>query len=157
MTAIEPPGAGMPACLALGPFEILDEVKAVSTRLDSLGLQPRQRIAEVREENGYWVYLPSMEHAAALEIAGMLDEQGDDEYFIGRDNVISLGTFKGISRAEMRLEQVRKLGLDAILEERFRTRDSYWLEFHMAPSADRGLSAILGENPQLQLHELACF
>ena len=157
LTAVEPPSAGMPACLALGPFNILDEVKAVSARLDKLGLQPRQRIAEVREENGYWIYLPSMGRAAALEVARTLDETGDKEYFIGKDNVISLGTFKGIERAEVRLQQVRKLGLDAILEARFRTRDSYWLEFHMTPSADSGLSAILGEKPQLQMHELACF
>ena len=157
LTAVEPPGAGMPACLALGPFNILDEVRAVSARLDELGLQPRQRIAEVREENGYWIYLPSMGRAAALEVARTLDEKGDKEYFIGKDNVISLGTFKGIERAEVRLQQVRKLGLDAILEARFRTRDSYWLEFHMTPSADSGLSAILGEKPQLQMHELACF
>lgn len=157
LTAAEPPAAGMPACLALGPFEILDEVKAVSARLDKLGLQPRQRTAEVREENGYWVYLPSMERAAALEVARTLDKNGDKEYFIGKDNVISLGTFRGIERAEVRLQQVRKLGLDAVLEARFRTRDSYWLEFHMTPSADSGLSAILGEKPQLQMHELACF
>jgi hypothetical protein len=157
LTANEPPGAGMPACLALGPFKIVDEVKVATAQLDKLGLQSRQRIAEVREENGYWVYLPSMERAAALEITRKLDEHGDSDYYIGRDNFIALGTFNNIERAEKRLGEVRELGLDAILEARFRTHDSYWLEFHTTPSADRELSAIMGNNPQLQLHELACF
>jgi hypothetical protein len=157
LTAARPPGAGMPACQALGPFEIVDEVKAVAARLDKLGLQPRQRIAEVREENGYWVYVPSMERAAALEITRKLDENGDSDYFIGRDNIISLGAFNNIKRAEVRLRQVRKLELDAILEARFRTHDAYWLEFRTNPSAERELSAIMGKHPQLQLRELACF
>jgi hypothetical protein len=157
LTANEPPSAGMPACQALGPFEIIDEVKAVTERLDKLGLQPRQRTAEVREENGFWVYLPSMERADALEITRKLDESGDSDYYIGRDNFISLGTFNGIERAEIRLQQVRKLGLDAILEARFKTHDTYWLEFQADPSAKPELSAIMEQNPQLQLHELACF
>ncbi|MDH3980129.1 MAG: hypothetical protein OEU91_06415 [Gammaproteobacteria bacterium] len=157
LTANKPPSAGMSVCQALGPFAIVDEVKAVTARLDKLGLQPRQRIAEVQKENGYWVYVPPMERAAALEIARKLDENGDGDYFIGRDNLVSLGAFKNIARAELRLRQVRKLELGAILEARFRTHDAYWLEFRKNPDAERELSAIMGKHPQLQLNELACF
>ncbi len=156
LTESEPPSAGQPACNALGPFAIREQLQAVNARLDGLGMQPRERVVEVREDNGYWVYLPAMERVAALGIAGMLDEKGDSDYFIGRDNVISLGTFRNIRRAEVRLEQARKLGLDAILEARFRTHDSYWLEFRADPRAEQELSAILGEHPQLELHELSC-
>jgi hypothetical protein len=156
LTSNDPPGAGMPACRALGPFEIVDEVNAVTAQLDKLGLQPRQRTVEVREENGYWVYLPSMERAAALEIMRKLDENGDSDYYLGRDNFIALGTFKDVSRAEVRQREVNKLGLDAIIEARFRTRDTYWLEFRAQSSAEPELAAIMGKSPQLQLHELEC-
>jgi hypothetical protein len=156
LTATEPPGAGMQACQTLGPFENPEQATAVTAQLDKLGLQSRQRIAQVRKENGYWVYLPSMERAAALEITHKLDENGDSDYYLGRDNFIALGTFNDIARAEVRLKQVHKLGLDAILEARFTEHDTYWLEFHKLPSAGGELSAILGKDPQLQLHELEC-
>lgn len=158
LTTAEPPGAGSRsnACQALGPFEIENEVKAVAQRLDALGLQSRQRIAEVREENGYWVYLPSMAREAALEIARRMDDKGDKDYFIGKDNFISLGTYQDIARAEVRLRQVRKLGLDALLEVRYSTHDAYWLEFNDNARAAQEIAGIMGEKPGLQLHALAC-
>jgi hypothetical protein len=156
LTTTSPPGAGLPQCQTLGPFEDAQEAKAVTAQLDKLGLQPRQRIAQVREENGFWVYLPSMDRAAATEITHKLDESGDSDYYLGRDNFIALGTYNDIARAEVRLRQVRKLGLDAILEARFRTHDTYWLDLQTQPSAGRELSAIMGKNPQLQLQELEC-
>ena len=156
LTATEPPGAGVQTCQALGPFENPEQVKAVTAQLDKLGLQPRQRLAQVREENGYWVYMPSMERAAALEVTHKLDESGDSDYYLGRDNFIALGTYNDIARAEVRLRQVRKLGLDAILEARFTSHDTYWLEFTMLPSADPELSSIMEKDPRLQLHELEC-
>lgn len=156
LTLNEPPSAVLPACRALGPFTAIDDVKAIGERLDGLGVQPRERTAEVREEDGFWVYLPSMDREAAQEVTAMLEENGDSEYYVGRDNFISLGTFNNIARAELRLEQVRKLGLDAILEARFRTRDSYWIEFRASDSADQELLAIMGRHPELQLQELSC-
>jgi hypothetical protein len=158
LTTAEPPGAGSlgNACKALGPFEIEDEVKAVAKRLDALGLQSRQRIAEVREENGYWVYLPSMAREAALEIARQMDAKGDKDYFIGKDNFISLGIYQDVARAEVRLRQVRKLGLDALLEVRYRTHDAYWLEFNDNARAAQEIAGIMSEKPGLQLHALAC-
>lgn len=158
LTTAEPPGAGSlnKDCQALGPFDIEDEVKAVAQRLDALGLPSRQRIAEVREENGYWVYLPSMAREAALEIARKLDDQGDKDYFVGKDNFISLGAYQDIARAEVRLRQVHKLGLEAVLEVRYRTHDAYWLEFNDNASAAPEIAGIMSEKPGLQLHALAC-
>lgn len=156
LTMTAPPGAGVLACQTLGPFENPEKAGAVTAQLEKLGLEPRQRIARIQEENGYWVYLPSMERAAAMEISRKLDESGDSDYFIGKDNFIALGTFNDIARAELRLRQVRKLGLEATLEARYTSHDSYWLEFSKLHSAGGELSAILGQNPQLQLHELEC-
>jgi hypothetical protein len=156
LTMTQPPGAGMPACRTLGPFYHEEQLHAVAIRLDELGLQPRQRIAEDRKENGYWVYLPTMERARALEIAQQLEARKDREYYIGKDNFMSLGTFKDMSRAEIRLQQVRELGLDAILEPRYVTQDTYWLEFQDRGVATPVLEDVLDRNPDLQLRTLAC-
>lgn len=157
LTLMDPPGAGDPvACQALGPFYAEDESRTVAERLDKLGLAPRQRVATARQENGYWVYLPAMEHARALQIARQLDERNDHEYYIGKDNFMALGTFKEITRAEIRLQQLRDMGLDAILEARYVTQDAYWLEFRRRTAAASVLAEVMGRNPVLQLETSAC-
>ncbi|MGB5475349.1 MAG: hypothetical protein WBQ78_17980 [Gammaproteobacteria bacterium] len=156
LTMTQPPGAGIPACQTLGPFYLEEQLHKVATRLDELGLEPRQLIAEDRKMNSYWVYLPAMERARVLEIAQQLEARKDREYYIGRDNFISLGTFREISRAEIRLRQVRELGLDAILEPRYVTQYAYWLEFQDRGTATPVLEDVLGANPDQQLLTLAC-
>jgi hypothetical protein len=158
LTRAEPPGAGSrpDLCQALGPFDAKEALATAAQQLDALGLSARERRAEVREENGYWVYLPSMSREASREITGKLEAAGDKDYFVGKDNYIALGTYQDISRAELRLRQVRKLGLDAILEVRYRTRDAWWLEFEDRDGAAGKLSGLLASQPALQLHALAC-
>lgn len=157
LTMTQPPGAGMPAaCQSLGPFHDEDELQVVAGRFFEHGLEPRQRLAEDRRENGYWVYLPAMERAAALRIAEDLEEHKDHEYYIGKDNFMSLGTFKEISRAEIRLRQVQAMGLDAILEARYISQDAYWLEFQDGNVAQPLLDEIMAGNPGLQLQTRAC-
>jgi len=157
LTMSQPPGAGVPgACRAFGPFFTEAELHAVAGRVDGLGLQSRQRIAKVRKANGYWIYLPSMNRARAREIARQLDEHDDHEYYIGKDNFMSLGTFKDISRAEVRLRQLQEMGLDPILEARYITQDAYWLVFKGGSATASALDALTAANPDLQLHTLAC-
>ncbi len=154
LTMTQPPGAGEPAaCQVLGPFHAEAELQAIA---GELGLPPRQRITEERTENGYWVYLPAMEHAQALQIAKQLDEQDDHEYYIGKDNFMSLGTFKELSRAEIRLRQLQKMGLDAILKARYSTQDAYWLEFSDRGAETPVLKSVIGAHPGLKLRTLAC-
>lgn len=157
LTMTQPPGAGLQlTCRALGPFVENDVMQAVAGRLEALGLEARQRTVEDRKQDGYWVYMPTMERARALEIARQLDERGDRDYYIGKDNFMSLGTFKDIARAEVRLQQVRALGLEAIVEARFVTQDTYWLEFQERGTTARELAEMLGAYPELQLQARAC-
>lgn len=157
LTMTQPPGAGTPAaCQALGPFFVEEELQAVTGRLNELGLELRQRITSEKKEDGYWVYLPAMEYAQAMQVASQLDELGDHEYFIGKDNLMSLGAFKEISRAEIRLRQLQEIGLEAILEARYVTQDSYWLEIPDRVAAAPVLDEVMGNNPDLQLRALPC-
>lgn len=157
LTMTQPPGAGMPAaCQALGPFFDEEALQAVADRFAGRGLEVRQRLAEDRQQNGYWVYLSTMERAEALRIAQVLEARNDHEYYIGKDNFMSLGTFKEIERAEIRLRQVQAMGLDAILEARYVTQDAYWLEFRDGNVAGPVLEEIMAGNPVLQLQTRAC-
>jgi hypothetical protein len=159
LNSIQPPGAGQPGgytCQALGPFELVDEVKTVAARLDALGLKVRQRTAEVSGADVYWIYLPSMSREAALEVTRKLADRGDTDYFIGKENYVSLGTYQDLARAEERLRRIRELGLDAVLSTRHNTHDAYWLEFEQKAGAEQEIAGILRDKPQLQLHALAC-
>lgn len=156
----EPPGAGIAlGCQLLGPFLSIGDLQPLKERLGTSGLEPRQQTREEQNPVGYWVYLPAMEREAALEIRQTLDDASDSEYFIGKDNFISLGAFKEISRAETRIKAVRKLGLEPTLEPRFETSETHWLELDAAgedPENRERISGILQEFPGVQSQAAAC-
>jgi hypothetical protein len=158
LTTEQPPGAGATVvCQALGPFLAVDAVRPVAAELGELGLQPVQRQVESKELTGYWVYLPAMSREEIRTVLGTLEDYNDKEYYVGKGNFISLGTFKGMERAERRLESVRKMGLEAVLEERFATQNAFWLDIQSDGSAAEQLQRIAERNSSLQLVDLACY
>jgi len=142
------------ACLELGPFGLHDDLNSVATRLGALGLDTHERAAEVHEQTGYWVYLPVTKREAARKVIALLKRSGDKDYFLGRDNVIALGTFSDIERAGRRQEQLRKLGLEAVVAPHAAVRETWWLEFPQP--GDEVMDDILQQHPDLQLRQLAC-
>lgn len=115
-------------CQTLGPFLKKHDVTAVFALLSRNGYVLKVRDGDAREPAGYWVYLPAMEANEARRIVADLDAHGMKDYYIGKQNYISLGIFSGKDKAERRLMEVKRLGYDAILDQRFRTRDVYWLD-----------------------------
>lgn len=158
LTTEQPPGAGAAVqCQALGPFLAVKELQEVESRLLDLGLQPTQRELENKELTGYWVYLPAMPQGDVQAALAILKKHKDTEYYVGKKNFISLGTFKGMSRAERRLKQARIMGLEAVLEERFTSQSAWWLDIQSDAAAAEPLSAIVASRPELQLVELSCY
>ena len=158
LTTEQPPGAGVAIhCQALGPFLAVKELQEVESRLLDLGLQPTQRELENKELTGYWVYLPAMSQGDVQAALAILKKHKDTEYYVGKKNFISLGTFKGMSRAERRLKQARIMGLEAVLEERFTSQSAWWLDIRSDGAAADPLSAIVASRPELQLVDLACY
>ena len=157
LTGSQPPGAGIAlACQTIGPFLAEAELQAVVKQLGQQGLKVKRRTAEVKKPNGFWVYLPGMEREQVLQAVQKLEENRDREYYIGKGNFISLGTFSEISRAETRLEETRGLGLDPVLEARYETSTEYWLDIDTQMSAADVLDAIMQEHPGLKLQTAAC-
>ena len=157
MTSSQPPGAGAGlTCQAIGPFLAMEELQAVSEELRQRGLQVHQRTAEIQKPNGFWVYLPAMERGEVLQAVKKLEENKDREYYVGKGNFLALGTFHEISRAEIRLEETRKLGFDPILEARYETSTEYWLDLDAQMPAVDVLDTILQGYPELKLQAVAC-
>ena len=101
------------------------------------------------------IYLPAMPREQALEYKAVLDENKDKEYFIGKDNIISLGAFKEKVRADRRMKQLRKIGIRAILEPRYKTRNVFWLDLGEGlTGADR--ERLRSDLPGVGLERQAC-
>ncbi|MGB5260762.1 MAG: hypothetical protein WBO34_09605 [Gammaproteobacteria bacterium] len=158
LTQAQPPGAlSGGGCRALGPFREQEKVKDVADRLGERGLDPLVRPVENRVENGYWIYLSGKSKEHAREIVRQLEDHNDTEYYVGMGYFISLGTFRDIERAEIRLEDLREKGFDdAILEQRYRTRVDYWLELPGDAAGIELLEGLTGEIPGLEVHAVAC-
>jgi len=157
LTTLQPPGAGVaPGCQTIGPFLVMEDSQGVSEELRRQGFQARLRTTETQKPNGFWVYLPSMKREQVLQAVKTLEENRDREYYVGKGNFVSLGAFNEMSRAEIRLEQVRKLGFDPLLETRYQTSSEYWLDIEAhTPLADE-LNAVMQEHPGVKLRDTAC-
>ncbi|RRQ22442.1 SPOR domain-containing protein [Thiohalobacter thiocyanaticus] len=76
-----------------------------------------------------------MPRARANAIVEELSARGVEDYFVGRQNIISLGVFSDRATAERRREQIEAYGYTPELEQRFRTTSLYWLDLK-APEPD---------------------
>ena len=158
LTELQPPGSGGAiGCQTLGPIMAVVQLRSLDGKLGELGLESRRRTTGDQKAIGYWVFLPAMERSQALEIKARLDKHKDKDYYIGKDNLISLGIFKVKSRADVRLAQVRKLGLEAVLEARYRKDTVHWLDIDRQSGAAVDLGAVLEEYPGIKLQEQACY
>ena len=158
VTENEPPGAGVSlVCQTLGPFLAREAMQEMEAKLVTMELEPQQRETAKQRPIGYWVHLPEMERAEARRQAQILDDHNDKEYYIGKDDVLSLGAFQDMNRAKKRLKRVRKLGLDAQLETRYRTVAEYWLDFQLESAAGEQLTGLVADDPDVWLQDRACY
>ena len=157
LTAAEPPGAiaAAPNCHVLGPFPDGTQMKAVVKRLNQLGYQPKERTSEIREQAGYWLYLPAMEREEVLRITRMLEDHNDRDYLILKDNALSLGAYESTSRVDMRLKMLHKYGLEPVVEPRYVTRTAYWLDLDLLDGEIDVLQTIRDESPEVKTSQAA--
>jgi len=152
-------GAVEPVCHTLGPFLKKHDVTAVFARLSRSGYVVHVRDGDVREPNGYWVYLPAMEAGEARRIVADLDAHGMKDYYIGKQNYVSLGIFSGKDKAERRQREVNRLGYEAIVDQRFRTRDVYWLDVEQSEVSLLDSDAwqqIQAQHPDVRAQRVSC-
>jgi hypothetical protein len=97
-----------------------------------------------------------MPRPEAREVVQLLDANKDREYYVGKGNFIALGTFNELWRAERRLKSARRLGLEPLLETRYKTQTSHWLDLRVPGGLDGDLAWITEDYPQLRLEQQAC-
>jgi cell division septation protein DedD len=157
LTATQPPGAILPlSCQALGPFLSQSELKPFEKRLDRLGLAARPQVRYQQEQVGYTVLMPPVEYEEALQVKRRLEKENITASITGKDNVLTLGSFRNRLRAENVLAHAQALGLEPHIEPGYARRSTYWLVFRKADKQDAGLAGITRKNSALRVETMAC-
>jgi len=145
-------------CKALGPFDEFAAAETVSDRLVDMGLIPMLRSEDSRVVDDYWVYLPGKGRQYSHEVIQQLKAKNINDYYVydSDDYLISLGTFRRMGHAEKQLAMLRQMGLDAVLEKRYKTRMEYWLEMPVAEKYDVQLDSIAMETSGLEIKTNSC-
>lgn len=149
----------VPVCYAIGPLPQNEQLQAIATRLASEGYQSSVRKGDIREPAGYWVYLPAMKAREARAVVKDLKSHGIKDYFVGKQNYISLGIYSRKSQASVRQKEIAALGHDSILDKRFLTKTVHWLDIREleAPlSESAAWDRIHEQNADLPIQKVNC-
>lgn len=138
-----PPDSQAARCFQLAPLGSRTAAAGLRAALERLGAA---RVATGREpatRQNYWVLLPpAADAAAARERMDALRARGvQDMYRVAegeRANAVSLGVFSNRSGAERRLEAIRSLGFDAVLETLSLHTEHHWVRFAWPADTDGG-------------------
>ena len=120
-------------CQTIGPFDTRTRAQRVAGVLSDVQVEPKLRTARMEQPSGYWVYLPSMASPDAKRIVGELAAKGVKDYFLGRQNFISLGVFSDKLSAERRVREISELGYRPKLEPRFLAQEVFWVDIAELP------------------------
>ena len=148
-----------PICHSVGPFPDRQRLNAAMERLSGFDLELTIRTAQVEQPSGYWVYLAAMPRAEARATVRELEAKGVQDYFLGRENVISLGIFSAKRMAEERARAIARLGYEPLLEPRFVTREVFWIDLQESGPErldDAQWQALLGVQEDVRRQPVAC-
>lgn len=155
----EPPPPPAMLCQTVGPFINQADIDVLVGELKVLGVVASRRTVQMQQPSGFWVYLQAMPSAEAQRIVDELAKKGVEDYFLGRQNFISLGIFNDKRTAEARMRDITALGYDARLEPRYLTREVYWLD--LEEQGDKLISenrwqALLGPREDIRRQSVEC-
>lgn len=134
----QPPTAPPRTCVALGPFDTLEETASIRERIVSVGGEATiVEAAEVGEPD-YFVYVePAASRALAHRTWRELVAQGIDAFVIPRgerENGISVGVFSRRELAEAQHARVSELGFSVATRTVLRSHVAYRLQAWGAPA-----------------------
>ncbi|SEO96228.1 SPOR domain-containing protein [Aquisalimonas asiatica] len=117
-------------CFSVAGLDRTD-AEALAATVRTAGDVARVLEVEDRDFVGYWVYVPPHATMAdAQETMAELADQGISDYgYVGGDDehAVSLGVFSTRDRAAEREAEIRDLGIDTEIGERYRTATEYTL------------------------------
>lgn len=115
------------ACYRVGPLANRAAAGTLKSRLTQQGLTVQVQKTQVTQPDDYWVFLPPMSHEEAVNISEDLADKGVKDYFVGKDNFISLGIFNGPRSAARRRQQIAELGYSPKIKKHLTIHIQYWL------------------------------
>lgn len=120
-------------CVSIGPYQDLAAASQASASLQGAGFAARQRIERGEVWVGYWVSVAGLPNQAQAEQAMAKLRAGGltDVYILpgnGQSRVLSLGIFSEVARAERRVDEARKLGVEPQVSDRKREGSVYWID-----------------------------
>ncbi len=127
-------------CRTLGPFADTTARDALMSELADVAATVRTRDESVEVDNGYLVLTQRAEDiAAARRLAADLKTRGvnDVAVLVRGQNAgrVSLGYFADKARAEIRQQNLKKIGVEAQLHERHKSRTQLWLDARLPAEA----------------------
>lgn len=155
----QPAAAPVRICQTIGPFLARRDAERLVGQLAEAGPQAVIRVSQMQQPNGYWVYLPEMERNAARRTVRELQARGVEDYYLGRQNVISLGLFSDRRTAEARMREIAAMGYEPKVEERFKSRDMYWVDLEeQEPDrlSDERWQVLLGPLADIRRQSVSC-
>ena len=151
------------ACFAVGPFPSAAAAAKAGAQLDRLQVAYAVRPQAERVPSGWQVLLPPPGSKAQAEAKRkQLTRLGiQDHYLIlgGRNKgAISLGLFSTPEAAQTQLAHLRRLGVQARIDTRYRRGEQFWLEgtLSAAPPAWTGIEGLQWEPAEARASQRAC-
>ena len=167
-SASEPTLAAAPVvpvarCVGVGPFSEFGRFVQALARLRSAGYSPTQRSEDGDVWLGHWVYLGDITtqgQAAGvirtLAEHGIVDTAFDPAGAWG--DVLSLGVFRELSRAEAVSDRVQALGLgfEPAITDRTRPGTLYWADLTLETGEDPDLEPLQRAGRIIRLEQRVC-
>ncbi len=150
-------------CVGVGPFSEFGRFVQALARLRSAGYTPTQRSEDGDVWLGHWVYLGDITtqgQAAGvirtLAERGIVDTAFDPAGAWG--DVLSLGVFRELSRAEAVSDRVQALGLgfEPAITDRTRPGTLYWADLTLETGEDPDLEPLQRAGRIIRLEQRVC-
>jgi hypothetical protein len=144
--------AGENRCVSLGPFQDLAAASQASAALSGAGFESKQRFEQGEFWVGYWVSVQDLPTRTAADAAvNKLKDAGVTDVYLlpgqSSSNIISLGVYSVLARAERRVDQIRALGFNAVMADRKRSGSVYWLDIELKQSGQHIDPSVLSSQP----------
>ena len=140
-------------CISIGPLPNRVDVEDAVRALTCSGFDSRQRVAPGEVWLGYWVYIDAIAtQAAAAEIVARLADNDIGEAYVIADgnngNIVSLGVFSQLQRAQQRLTDAQALGYTPSISDRSQPGEVFWLDV----TRRSGQEFVVNELPALDIN-----
>lgn len=150
-------------CFGLGPFEKHEQAMQTLTQLSTLpSTGYKTSITQEKVPRDYWLFIPAQKDETATHAALALLRRASVEGVVmikgNRSNAISVGTYNLKAAAEKTREKLKSVGVDAVIEPRFKKDTRHWIVFgSLAPSEVNVLQSKVAQlSPKLNVSEREC-